>query len=90
MPQGTLSGPKCFLLYINYLEAHVPLYKYVDDSTLFEMCNMNDVSVMQEAIERAVDWTQHNCMKINSKNQRKLSFVLRQTIMVGILYRSLS
>ena len=39
-----------FLLNINDLESHVPLYKYVDDSTLFEMCNTNDVSVMQALI----------------------------------------
>ena len=87
--QGTLSGPKYFLLYINVLESHVPLYKYVDDSTLFEICNTNDISVMQESIDRAVNWTNNNSMKINSKNQRKWSFVLRQTIMVGILYRAL-
>ena len=66
MPQGTLSGPKCFLLYINDLESHVPLYKYVDDSTLFEICNTNDISVMQESIDSAVNWTNTNCMKINS------------------------
>ena len=35
VPQGTLSGPKCFLVYINDLETPVHLYKYVDDSTLF-------------------------------------------------------
>ena len=32
VPQGTLSGPKCFLVYINDLRTTVPLYKYVDDS----------------------------------------------------------
>ena len=37
----TLSSPKCFLLYINDLESHFPLYKYVDDSTLFDICNTN-------------------------------------------------
>ena len=45
---------------------HVPLYKYVDDSTLFEICNMNEVSEIQESIDIAVDWTSKNCMKINS------------------------
>ena len=67
VPQGTLSGPKCFLLYINDLETHVPLYKFVDDSTLFEICNMNEVSEIQESIDKAVEWTSLNCMKINSK-----------------------
>ena len=27
VPQGTLSGAKCFLLYVNDLESNVPLYK---------------------------------------------------------------
>ena len=34
VPQGTLSGHKCFLVYINDLRTTVPLYKYIDDSTL--------------------------------------------------------
>ena len=79
------------LLYVNDLESNVPLYKYVDDSTLFEICNTTDVSVMQESIDRAVNWTNNNCMKINSKkSQRKWLFVLLQMKMLGILYRALS
>ena len=72
VPQGTLSGPKCFLLYINDLETHVPLYKFVDDSTLFEICNMNEVSEIQESIDKAVEWTSLNCMKINSKKSKEM------------------
>ena len=72
VPQGTLSCPKCFLLYVNDLEANVPLYKYVDDSTLFEICNTTDVSVMQESIDRAVNWTHNNCMKINSNKSKEM------------------
>ena len=61
-----------FLLYINDLESHVPLYKYVDDSMVFEICSTNDVSVMQESIDRAVNWTQNNCMKINSNKSKEM------------------
>ena len=42
------------------------LKRAVDDNTLFEICNTNDVSVIQESIDRAVNWTNNNCMKINS------------------------
>ena len=63
VPQGTLSGPKCDL------ESNVPLYKYVDDSTLFEICNTTDVSVMQESID---SWTNNNCMKMNSKQSKEM------------------
>ena len=71
VPQGTLSGPKCFLVYINDLRTTVPLYKYVDDSTLFEICDRNDVSVTQESVDIAARWTEQNDMKINSKNIKR-------------------
>ena len=39
VPQGNLSGPKHILVKINYLQTPCPIYKYVDDSTIFEICN---------------------------------------------------
>ena len=38
VPQGTLSGPKDFLVHINDLTTPCPTYKYVDDSTISSKC----------------------------------------------------
>ena len=48
-------GPNVFLMYINNLVTQLPLYKYVDDSTVFGICNTNEVSVIQESIDFAVE-----------------------------------
>ena len=70
VPQGTLSGPKCFLVYINYLRTTVPLYKYVDDSTLFEICDRKGVSVIQDSDDIAARWTGQNDMNINTEKMK--------------------
>ena len=72
VPQGTLLGPKCFLVYINDLETIVPLYKYVDDSTLFEICHRKSESVLQHSVDVAVRWTVHNDMQINSDKSKEV------------------
>ena len=65
MPQGTLLGPKCFLAYINDLHTPCAFYKYVDDTTILEVCHRNEVSVIQESIDIATQWITENDMKIN-------------------------
>ena len=69
-----------FLLYINDLETHVPLFKYVDDSTLFEICNTNEISEIQESIDKAADWISMNCMKINSKKSKEMIISFTQDV----------
>ena len=68
------------LLYINDLETHVPLFKYVDDSTLFEICNTNEISEIQESIDKAAYWTSMNCLKINSKKSKEMSISFTQDV----------
>ena len=72
VPQGTLSGPKCFLMYINDLRTTVPLYKYIDDSTLFEVCNDIDASLMQDSINTATSWTEDCCMRTNPDKSKEM------------------
>ncbi len=47
VPQGTSSGPNNFLVHINDLRTPCSLYKYVDESTIFEICTPTSVSVLQ-------------------------------------------
>ena len=80
VPQGTLSGLNCFLLYVNDPETHIPLYKYVDDSTLFEICSCEDNSVIQQSLDKAVKWTASNEMRINSKKSKEMVIYFAQYI----------
>ena len=86
VPQGTLLGPKWFLVYINDLETPVPLYKYVDDSTLFEICHRKSESVLQHAVDIAARWTLHNDMRKSTRtNQKKCLSVLCKTLSSEVL-----
>ena len=77
VPQGTLLGLNCFLVYINDIETPAPLYKYRDDSTVFEICHRNSESILQHSADIAARWTLHNDMKINSDKSKEMliSFV---------------
>ena len=67
VPQGTLSGPKDFLVHINDLTTPCPIYKYVDDSTIFEICSRETVSRIQESANIAQSWSTRNDMRINAQ-----------------------
>ena len=71
-PQETICGPKWFMMHINDLSTPVPLYKYVDDSTLFEICEMNSISLMQESVNVVAEWTNNNDMKMNSEKSKEM------------------
>ena len=79
VPQGTLLGPKCFLVYINYIETPVPLYTYVDDSTLFQICHRKSESVLQHSVDTAARWTLHKTWKSTRTNQNKCLSVVCKT-----------
>ena len=72
VPLGTLLEPKCLLVYINDIETPAPLYKYVDGSTLFEICHRKSESVLQHSVDIAARWTLHDDMKINSDKLKEM------------------
>ena len=66
VPQGTLSGPKDFLVQINDLQTPCSIFKYVDASTIFDVCNNTSVPMLQESADIITDWSRHHDMRINA------------------------
>ena len=44
----------------------------MDDSTLFDICDMNGISLMQESVNAAAEWTNNNDMNINSEKSKEM------------------
>ena len=72
VPQGTLSGPKNFLVQINDLQTPCPMFKYVDDSTEFDVCNNSSVPVLQESADIITDWSRNNDTRINATKTKEM------------------
>ena len=66
------------LVYINDLRTTVPLYMYVDNSTLFEICDRKVVYVIQDLVDIAARWTEQNDIKINSEKSNEIIICLAQ------------
>ena len=74
IPQGTRLGPIIFLAMVNDACPHDQLhsFKYVDDLTLVECRNQNQVSVLQTALDNLSHWSETNKMKLNPVKCMKL------------------
>ena len=69
---GTLSGPNNFLVYINDLRTPCSIYKYVNDSTVFVICNPTIVSVLQQSAAIIANWSIDNGMRINTMKTKEI------------------
>ena len=80
VPRGTLFGPVGFIVHINDLRTRLPLYKYVDDSTAWEVCSPSAVdSQIQQAATEAVEWSDDNLMCVNCDKTKELLVFFRRT-----------
>ena len=52
---------------IDDLKANHPIYKFVDDSTFFEIVNKDCPSTLQTSINQTVGWTEKNDTRLTAK-----------------------
>ena len=60
VPQGTTLGVFLFLLKINNLSTPAHTFKYVADTTLDSVSNDPESTLLQEAVNEVVSWTNTN------------------------------
>ena len=87
-PQGTKSGVRDFKKMVKDMSAELPLYKYVDDTTLFEVCERQTTSYkLQSSVEDVVQWCKQNKMGINEKKTKAMiiNFAKKQDVIPDLL-----
>ena len=57
--------------HINH-ETPCPMFKYVDDSTVFDVCNNSSVPMLQESADIITDWSRNNDMRINATKTKEM------------------
>ena len=72
VPQGTKLGVFLFILMINDLHTDVPTYKYVDDTTIYNISNNPQCTKVQQAMDTIMSWSESNNMKINAKKTKEI------------------
>jgi hypothetical protein len=74
VPQGTLLGPVSFILHINDLKTCTNTVKYVDDTSLWESCSIAGTdSVLQQAADEVLQWSQANNMALNTEKTKAMT-----------------
>ena len=93
VPQGTISGPSLWKIYVTDLKPAYKTLKYADDTTLYSKVLKSDIEVlensgrnrlisipdndMQHAADRAVEWSQGNKQRLNASKTQYMMFSLQ-------------
>ncbi len=71
MSPGVMS-----FLHVNDLQTPLPVYKYINDCNLIEICAKGDISSLQESLDIVSNWSERNDVYQPPKDKRNGSMLL--------------
>ena len=93
VPQGTISGPTLWKVYVSDLKPSRNTIKYADDTTLYDTIRKKDLTVtdqsgrnrvitlpentMQSAANEASSWSENNHQRLNAGKTQHMLFTLQ-------------
>ena len=85
VPQGSILGPRCFVLYINDLTQcleNCSTKMYVDDTLLYfsSLCSSEINKVVQDDLYRVAKWIECNKLILNHSKTKTVLFGSRQNL----------
>ena len=89
VPQGTLSGPENFRNMIADLNTNVDDVKFVDDVTLYEVCNTRSQNKLQIAVDDTQTWATDDNMSLNSSKTKAFWFTLEENSLTSHVSQSM-
>ena len=75
LPQGSWLAPLIFILFINDLKIDDLIFKYIDDLTLSDIFNKNDLGSLKQFVDQIDSWSKKNHLKINVKKTKTMSLL---------------
>lgn len=82
VPQGSVLGPAFFNIFINDIVSifqHSKVYLFADDLKIIKTITNNfDVELLQEDLNRLIQWCNHNQMTLNPKKCFSIRFTRKQ------------
>ena len=75
VPQGTKLGPLLYIVMINDLELDLPLVKFMDDSTTYEVIHHPDNTAVSNLNKQALlvsSWSKLNNTQLNTKKTKEM------------------
>ena len=82
MPQGSILGQLCFIIYISDMPTfdNMKIHKFIDDTTISQAASTKDSDKIHLALQSINTWSERNHMELNGRKTKEMFIDFRRKI----------